>query len=419
MAKSTSRGTSRTSPNPSSAPFINVCNKELSIEDFYDIYEKIEQLSACWKEIAISLRLQINTINKIEADCRGNTVTCLQKVLEHWLRKDYDYKRYGIPCWRRVCVAVKEGGGDPALADEIAREHPLPAMPPAGSTSSKEKSVTPVTDEVAMSPASTDRATGTNGLSWKNFDLTSKLHDLREEFDEAVRITKNSFESSDLPKIIDYLITHTMSLLGPNKKQQTAAQEIVYSVKNEFEHIETISDLFAILQHKYMSWFNYKLMIKLVGVFLPKNRLLKRTWSAYEKKLKDYFINSGGLLKDADAVEFGIKGVPPGTRVMIAKVDRNDYTLDDIFFFRRAIPNGLDIPEYDLHFRSVRQQKMVSLLSRFTNINIANKKGQTPLHLAVASGHKDTTEALLFSVTGSSTHHNLLTVTDNEGSSLQ
>ena len=26
-----------------------------------------------------------------------------------------------------VCVAVKEGGGDPALADEIAREHPLPA----------------------------------------------------------------------------------------------------------------------------------------------------------------------------------------------------------------------------------------------------------------------------------------------------
>ena len=26
-----------------------------------------------------------------------------------------------------LCVAVKEGGGDPALADEIAREHPLPA----------------------------------------------------------------------------------------------------------------------------------------------------------------------------------------------------------------------------------------------------------------------------------------------------
>ena len=97
------------------------------IDDCYDIYEKVEQLSACWKQIAISLRLKINTINKIEVDCRGSAVTCLQKVLECWLRKNYDYERYGIPCWRRVCVAVKEGGGDPALADEIAREHPLPA----------------------------------------------------------------------------------------------------------------------------------------------------------------------------------------------------------------------------------------------------------------------------------------------------
>ena len=107
------------------------------IDEFYDIYEKIEQLSPRWKQIAISLRLKIRTINRIEADCRGDTINCIQKVLEYWLTRDYDYERYGIPCWRRMCVAVKEGGGDPALADEIAREHPLPAMPPAGSTSSK------------------------------------------------------------------------------------------------------------------------------------------------------------------------------------------------------------------------------------------------------------------------------------------
>uniref|UniRef100_A0A1X7TQA2 Uncharacterized protein n=2 Tax=Amphimedon queenslandica TaxID=400682 RepID=A0A1X7TQA2_AMPQE len=125
------------------------------------------------------------------------------------------------------------------------------------------------------------------------------------------------------------------------------------AVREEFEHIKTIPKLFTVLQNKYISWFNYKLIIKLVLVFLPKNRSLKRTWSSYEEKLKDYFINSGGLLKDADAVEFGVKGVPPGTRVMIAKVDRDDYTLDDIFFFRRAIPKGLDIPEYDLYFSFV------------------------------------------------------------------
>ncbi|XP_019860233.1 PREDICTED: ankyrin-3-like, partial [Amphimedon queenslandica] len=74
-----------------------------------------------------------------------------------------------------------------------------------------------------------------------------------------------------------------------------------------------------------------------------------------------------------------------------------------------------------LHFACMRgQQKMVSLLTSSTNINILinNKKGQTPLHLAAASGHKDTAKALLFSVTGSSTHHDLLTATDNEGSTV-
>ena len=191
------------------------------------------------------------------------------------------------------------------------------------------------------------------GSSEKSFELTSKLYDLQDEFDEAIRLTKKSFKSSDLPEIIDYLITHTMSLLGPTRKQQKTAQEIAQAVKEEFEKVETLSELFTILQHKYISWFNYKLIIKLVGVFLPKNRSLKRTWSAYEEKLKDYFINSGGLLKDADAVQFGVKGVTPGTRVMIAKVDRDDYTLDDLFFFRRAIPKGLDIPEYDLYFSFV------------------------------------------------------------------
>ena len=72
------------------------------------------------------MRIKIDTINRIEPDCRGDTITCLQKVIECWLKKDYDYESHGFPCWRRVCVAVKEGGGDTALADEIALEHPLP-----------------------------------------------------------------------------------------------------------------------------------------------------------------------------------------------------------------------------------------------------------------------------------------------------
>ena len=153
-------------------------------------------------------------------------------------------------------------------------------------------------------------------------------------------------EPALLPKIIDYLKRRVHTLLGSSKNDSAAEQ----AVREEFSDIKTMTDLFTTLQDKYISWFNYELIVRLVRVFLSDNRSLKRTWSAYEEKLKDYFINSGGLLKDADAVQFGVKGVPPGTRVMIAKVDRDDYTLDDLFFFRRAIPKELGIPEKDLYF---------------------------------------------------------------------
>ena len=98
----------------------------LGISDFYPVYNKVKSLSAHWRSIAISLRLRIDTINIIEASSHGNIISCMQKVLEYWLKKDYDYKAHGVPCWRMVCVAVKEGGGDPALAVEIARKHPQP-----------------------------------------------------------------------------------------------------------------------------------------------------------------------------------------------------------------------------------------------------------------------------------------------------
>ena len=90
------------------------------------MYDKVKPIAARWKHFANSLYIRPDTIDTIQANNNNDCELCLRKVLGHWLRKDYNYESFGSPCWRRVCLAVKEGGGDTALAEGIAREHPLP-----------------------------------------------------------------------------------------------------------------------------------------------------------------------------------------------------------------------------------------------------------------------------------------------------
>ena len=139
----------------SSQSFVDVCNRELSqftifvavkyfillgINDHGAVYSKVRSISARWKPFASSLCLSQNKIKLIDANNR-DCESCMIEALEYWLRKDYNYSVYGVPCWRMACVAVKEGGGDPALAEEIAHEHPLPAS--TGEAASSEQAMSP------------------------------------------------------------------------------------------------------------------------------------------------------------------------------------------------------------------------------------------------------------------------------------
>lgn len=127
----------------------------------------MKSISASWKSFAISLRLRITDINIIEASSQGNAISCQQKVIEYWLKKDYDYEHYGIPCWKMLCVAVKEGGGDSALADKIALEHPLSSTIEGAisSATTGEKSTYPLSIRVG---GSTDVIHNYQGMSPKS-----------------------------------------------------------------------------------------------------------------------------------------------------------------------------------------------------------------------------------------------------------
>ena len=141
---------------------------------------------------------------------------------------------------------------------------------------------------------------------------------------------------------------HVIALLSPELRTSS----LTSSLRLEFSSIKALHELFILLQ-KYASWFNYEFIVKLANVFKPRNRSLKRKWSVYCQKLKDYFVNYNGVaIKCADSIEFGLSDIP-GTEVMIAKVARDDYTLNDLFFFRQAIRDALGMSQYRLYFCSI------------------------------------------------------------------
>ena len=96
----------------------------LGINDLYLVWEKAGVLSGLWDSIGILLGLSPNKLCEIEAGGKPPR-TCLRKVFEFWLKKDYDYQNCGIPTLRRLCNCIrsKSGGADPDLAAEIAKEY--------------------------------------------------------------------------------------------------------------------------------------------------------------------------------------------------------------------------------------------------------------------------------------------------------
>ena len=86
-----------------------------------DVKRALTPLNARWKDIGIGMRLKSGQLNKLE-----NPDECLSNVIENWLKRNYNVKKFGPPTWRWLVeiVADPAGGNDRALAGKIATDHP-------------------------------------------------------------------------------------------------------------------------------------------------------------------------------------------------------------------------------------------------------------------------------------------------------
>ena len=75
--------------------------------DLGDVFDAVETLSANWEVLATKLRIQQHTVEAILKNCQGNVHVCLIKMLEQWLKLNYDYQKYGRPSWRIIAMSVQ------------------------------------------------------------------------------------------------------------------------------------------------------------------------------------------------------------------------------------------------------------------------------------------------------------------------
>ena len=88
-----------------------------------DVKRALNPLTARWMAIGIGMGLTIGQLDNIKV---GNPDECLPHVIAHWLKRNYNTEKFGLPTWRKLVevVADEAGGNDRALAGKIAREHP-------------------------------------------------------------------------------------------------------------------------------------------------------------------------------------------------------------------------------------------------------------------------------------------------------
>lgn len=94
-------------------------------KDIYEVCDAVYMLCARWSHLCFGLKLPLAEEEAIAKTYSDDPGQCLKEVLKRWLRKNYDYHKYGHPSWRFLVRAVGDpnGGNDCALAETIGKNH--------------------------------------------------------------------------------------------------------------------------------------------------------------------------------------------------------------------------------------------------------------------------------------------------------
>ena len=76
-------------------------------------------LAAKWRDLSIYLGLSCDVIDNIKGS--GDNYHCWSEALKHWIKQNYNTKKYGVPSWRSLLRTVAKV--DKLQFKNLARQH--------------------------------------------------------------------------------------------------------------------------------------------------------------------------------------------------------------------------------------------------------------------------------------------------------
>ena len=95
-------------------------------DDLKEVKEAVIKLAAKARSLGLALGISVSELDTIRSKFSTDPEEMLTEVLYTWLKQAYDVKKHGLPSWRILVQSIENsaGGKDPALAMEIAAQHP-------------------------------------------------------------------------------------------------------------------------------------------------------------------------------------------------------------------------------------------------------------------------------------------------------
>ena len=89
------------------------------VDDWNIVVIECKSLAAKWEQLSIYLGLSFEVTDNIKGS--GDNYHCWSEALKHWIKQNYNTKKYELPSWRCLLKAVAKE--DKLMFNSLAAQH--------------------------------------------------------------------------------------------------------------------------------------------------------------------------------------------------------------------------------------------------------------------------------------------------------